>query len=583
MNAERLLELYEQISEAPDAIARLRSLVLEVGVRGKLNDQNVEESVALDFLVEPRNPELPPNWRTLNFEKFCNIEGGNQPPKSKFVDQPREGYVRLFQIRDLGERPVPVYIPVSSTKRFCIEGEILIGRYGASVGKIFWAQNGAYNVALAKFIYPTSAFIPSFAFQLLKSSFFQAALEGATRTAQAGFNKGDLSHIAFPLPPLAEQHRIVAKVDELMALCDRLGEARKTREETRDKLTAATLARLTAPEATAASETDGTNAPSDAAPNQAEPDNAGTGSLSGTATAQPSDFPTHARFAIETLPALTSRPDQIKSLRQSILNLAVRGKLVEQDAADEPVAGLVKKIATEWTEQVAERKIRGAKRPKKPSEASEGYCLPKSWELRALGELAIVTDPNPSHRYPDYSGGTVPILSTREFSGADNWNPGSAKLTTEEFWKFQKKICAFEERDIIFARKGRLGLPRFLPKIDRFTFSHTLFLVKPMTGVDPHFLLLSLRRDEVVTWLTNEMNQNTGVPTLGKAKTERLPIPLPPLAEQHRIVAKVDTLMALCDRLEAALTAADTIRTRLLEALLHEALEPAEKTLEAAE
>ena len=119
---------------------------------------------------------------------------------------------------------------------------------------------------------------------------------------------GRIGASPFPLPPLAEQHRIVAKVDELMALCDRLEEARKTREETRDKLTAASLARLTAPDTT------------------------------------PEDFPAHAAFALEALPALTTRPDQIKTLRQTILNLAVRGKLVEQDPADEPAVQLLKRI-----------------------------------------------------------------------------------------------------------------------------------------------------------------------------------------------------------------------------------------------
>jgi type I restriction enzyme, S subunit len=93
---------------------------------------------------------------------------------------------------------------------------------------------------------------------------------------------------------------------------------------------------------------------------------------------------------------------------------------------------------------------------------------------------------------------------------------------------------------------------------------------------------MSLRRDAVVDWLTNEMNQNTGVPTLGK-KTERLPISLPPLAEQYRIVAKVDELMVLYDQLEASLTAGEETRCRLLDALLAEALAPAERELEAAE
>jgi len=174
----------------------------------------------------------------------------------------------------------------------------------------------------------------------------------------------------------------------------------------------------------------------------------------------------------------------------------------------------------------------------------------------------------------------VPILSTREFDGDDGWNPETAELTTESFWELQREICDFAKGDIVFARKGRLGLPRFLPPFEQFTFSHTLFVSKPMTGLHPFYLLWLLRRDEVVDWLTSEMNQNTGVPTLGKAKTERLPIPLPPLAEQHRIVAKVDALMALCDRLEAALAATDTTKKRLLDAILHEALAPAAAPLE---
>jgi type I restriction enzyme, S subunit len=110
--------------------------------------------------------------------------------------------------------------------------------------------------------------------------------------------KNRMDKIAVALPPLAEQRRIVAKVDELMALCDRLEEERARREAVRDRLTTASLARLTAPDADAEA------------------------------------FKSHARFALETLPALTIRPDQLKTLRQTILNLAVRGKLVEQDPAE---------------------------------------------------------------------------------------------------------------------------------------------------------------------------------------------------------------------------------------------------------
>jgi type I restriction enzyme, S subunit len=136
---------------------------------------------------------------------------------------------------------MPTFIREGSTKRFCRVGEILIGRYGASVGKIFWAQDGAYNVALAKFIYPNNALAPRFAFLALKSICFQSKLTGATRSAQAGFNKGDLADINFPLPPFAEQHRIVEKVDELMALCERLEAQLTATESDSRRLLEATL------------------------------------------------------------------------------------------------------------------------------------------------------------------------------------------------------------------------------------------------------------------------------------------------------------------------------------------------------
>ncbi|MES7377375.1 restriction endonuclease subunit S, partial [Cutibacterium acnes] len=129
-------------------------------------------------------------------------------------------------------------------------------------------------------------------------------LEFAPATAQKNINLEILTQVLIPLPPLAEQRRIVAKVDELMLLCDRLEAARENRERMRDRLTAASLVRLNAPEA-------------------------------------------DVRFAINALPALTVRPDQIRQLRHSIFNLAVRGRLVPQDANEEPASELLKRILKE--------------------------------------------------------------------------------------------------------------------------------------------------------------------------------------------------------------------------------------------
>ena len=282
----------------------------------------------------------------------------------------------------------------------------------------------------------------------------------------------------------------------------------------------------------------------------------------------------HARFTFTILPRITTRTTHIKQLRQTILNLAVRGKLVPQDPSDEPAAELLKRIAADKAKHIKERKIRTPKVPLKVCMSDEPADLPASWKICPLGNIALVSDPNPSHRYPSYDDGTVPILSTQEFSGLDDWNMGTAKLVHEDLFKFQLDNCRFSDGDIVFARKGRIGLARFLPPLDKYTFSHTVFLVKPLDGVLPTYLLWALRRDAAINWLTKEMNQNTGVPTLGKDQTERLPISLPPLAEQRRIVARVDELMSLCDELEKQIAVTEQNSRRFLEAVLNESLSP---------
>ena len=104
MNADGLLAHYERIADTPDAIPRLRPFILDLAVRGKLVPQDANDLMAKNYSDEPSSDDLPSNWRVLNFGKFCDIEGGNQPPKSQFISEPKKGYVRLLQIRDLGER-----------------------------------------------------------------------------------------------------------------------------------------------------------------------------------------------------------------------------------------------------------------------------------------------------------------------------------------------------------------------------------------------------------------------------------------------------------------------------------------------
>jgi type I restriction enzyme S subunit len=200
--------------------------------------------------------------------------------------------------------------------------------------------------------------------------------------------------------------------------------------------------------------------------------------------------------------------------------------------------------------------------------------LPKHWAAASLQEIAEVIDPNPSHRYPTYANGVVPLLSTREFRGRDGWDASgrNVPLVPLTVHREQEERCRFGTRDLIMARKGRLGLARHPPPLKAFVFSHTVFVVKVVEEMEPDYLLWFLRLNRVVAWLRREMNDNTGVPTLGKATTERLPVPIPPLAEQRRIVTKIEHLIKVCDDLEAKLGRAEDRAAKLLAAAVQESV-----------
>ena len=167
--------------------------------------------------------KLPENWCWTRHNSIMDIVGGAQPEKAFFIREPKEGYVQLYQTRDYGENPVPVYIPQKYATKTTDEGDILLARYGGSLGKVFRAHKGAYNVALAKVIilYP-EVVDDEFLYLYYYSHFYQdfCIKAGYGRSAQAGFNKSDLNELLFPLPPLAEQHRIVDRIESLFAKLD---------------------------------------------------------------------------------------------------------------------------------------------------------------------------------------------------------------------------------------------------------------------------------------------------------------------------------------------------------------------------
>jgi type I restriction enzyme S subunit len=164
--------------------------------------------------------DLPESWVKTSFGEVFKVRGGSQPPKSTFIYEPADGYIRLLQIRDFGEKPVPTYVRKDRVTKFCTEEDILIARYGASLGRILTGMAGAYNVALAKVLFNRECIDPKYVFNYLNTTFFQTPLAMMSRSAQNGFSEGELREFVFPLPPLAEQKRIVAKIEELFSELD---------------------------------------------------------------------------------------------------------------------------------------------------------------------------------------------------------------------------------------------------------------------------------------------------------------------------------------------------------------------------
>ena len=218
-------------------IKQAKSKILDLAIHGKLVPQDPNDEPAIE-LLKRINPdftpcdnghsekfpyEIPESWVWCGHNSILDISGGAQPSKNYFETKPKPNYIRLYQIRDYGESPVPVYIPINLASKQTKKGDILLARYGGSLGKVFHAEQGAYNVAMAKVIFKFENLIyKEFAYYYYLSDLYQGKLKEISRTAQAGFNSTDFNDMYFPLPPLAEQQRIVQKIEELFSVLDNI-------------------------------------------------------------------------------------------------------------------------------------------------------------------------------------------------------------------------------------------------------------------------------------------------------------------------------------------------------------------------
>lgn len=281
--------------------------------------------------------------------------------------------------------------------------------------------------------------------------------------------------------------------------------------------------------------------------------------------------PMNAERLLEVYEQISEAPDAITRLRRFVLDLAVRGKLVEQDAGDEPASDQLKRIAaTKARQEIKERKAK--RKLVDPSLTEISFDLPRGWADARFADLVRVVNGR-AYKKPELLSEGTPVLRVGNLFTSDHWYYSDLELEDD-------KYC--DKGDLIYAWSASFG--PFIWDGPRVIYHYHIWKLPLFSEeyLSKRYIFLYLQQK---TREIKDAGHGVSMIHMTKEKMEQLAVPLPPLAEQHRIVAKVDELMALCDRLEAALTTADTTRTRLLEALLHEALEPATDTdtLDAAE
>ena len=236
------LSIIDKIEESKGRIQKVISLakskILDLAIHGKLVPQNPTEEPARELLkrINPKAEitcdnghyqklpfKIPKSWVWCGHNDILEISGGAQPAKNHFISAPKDNYIRLYQIRDYGDNPIPVYIPEELASKRTEKGDILLARYGGSLGKVFHAETGAYNVAMAKVIfkYPNVIF-KDFAYYYYLSDLYQGRLKEISRTAQAGFNSSDFNEMLVSLPPYEEQKRIVNVINKTFTILDKI-------------------------------------------------------------------------------------------------------------------------------------------------------------------------------------------------------------------------------------------------------------------------------------------------------------------------------------------------------------------------
>jgi type I restriction enzyme, S subunit len=536
MNANRLLKGFDLIGDAPEAIRQFRKLVIGLAVAGKLNssDDGPLDPQALAKVVDERKRAAAPKSGVRNRVPSATVSGDDLPPG--FTNP--QVFVQLGSIARIEKGPTgitkaepgryPLVVTAeerASCNHYDFIGAAAIvplisssGHGKASLQRLHY-QEGEFalgSILAAIFPYAPELISARFIYEYLTAFKDELLVSRMIGTANVSLSVSKVSEVPVPLVPPTVQRT----VDELMALCDQLEAARTEREAKRDRLATASFARLNTP----------------------DPD--------------PARFANDARFTLNVLPTLTARRDQIRQLSQTILNLAVRGKLSPQCEEDmaAPSFGISDK---ERSDRIAME-------------------LPRGWSWTRIRDVAsarlgkMLDKAKNSGRHHTYLRNTNVHWFTIRLDELKEM-----RLEDEELPHY-----LLRPSDLLVCEGGH-GIGRCAVWEERNTemvFQKALHRVRPGPALNGHFLsycvFVYFHAGVLARYFTG-----VGIPHLTGQALAEIIFPLPPLGEQNRIVAKVDELMALCNRLEASLSNADTTRSRLLETLLADALAPVAREL----
>lgn len=549
---------------APDGIKKLRELILTLAMQGKLVEQDPSDQPASELLEEIEQEkrrlvaagkikapkplpvieadevpyEVPTGWEWIRLGEFLEMFNGFAFKPTDWIEKG----LPIIRIQNLNSDRAPFnYCDPQSAKpqNLVFDGDLLIswsGTPGTSFGAFIWNRGeGVLNQHIFKCKQIGRSYITEFLQRSINNRLDYLISQAQGAVGLQHVTKGTLERMLLPLPPRAEQRRIVARIDELMARCDELEALRAEREQKRLDAHAAALNALLGAQ-------------------------------------EPAAFADAWQFITQHFSDLHSVPKNVAELRKAVLQLAVMGKLVEQDPNDPPASELLKEIQEDKNRLIVAGKIRASKSlpPVTPEEMP--YQVPGGWEWVRLGDLALASDSGWSPQcLPQAREGNawgvlkVSAVSWGEFRPAENKalpdgleiRP-DAEVRTGDFLISRANTEELVARSVI-VNEAPIHL-MMSDKIVRFLLSD--FINKKFVNVCNGASYARLY------YASNASGTSSSMKNVSREVMSNLPVPLPPLPEQRRIVAKIDQLMALCNQLETALASQTGSQSALLASVM---------------